>query len=64
VSVYFVYIHDVSYSLLQTVADGSELFRASATDIDFNQASIVSYKIDEVCSLPWHKLHPHSHILH
>lgn len=51
-----------SYSLLQNVAVGYTLFRANATDNDFGQASNVFYKIDEVCSLPWHKLHFHSHI--
>lgn len=51
-----------SYSLLQNAAVNSILFRATATDKDFGPASIVSFKIDEVCSLPWHKLHFHSHI--
>ncbi|XP_056118371.1 cadherin-related family member 2 [Rhinichthys klamathensis goyatoka] len=32
----------------ENVATGSQLFRASATDIDFGQASVVYYKIDEV----------------
>ncbi|KAK7141073.1 hypothetical protein R3I93_015279 [Phoxinus phoxinus] len=34
--------------VLENVATGSSLFRATATDIDFGTASIVSYKIDEV----------------
>lgn len=51
-----------SYSLLQNVAVNSTLFRANATDKDIGTASNVFYKIDEVCSLSWHKLHFHSHI--
>lgn len=39
------------YSILQNAPVGTTLFRASATDNDFGTASIVTYKIDEVCSL-------------